>query len=447
MVIHWAQFFFETVSVFFPGFWRMSSLFSFDVFLLVSLVLDAHETPQIVMTAQRCTSRIIAKVWDLRVFQEFLSIETILFDISRRLRQKFSDLVFPSNLWLLKSRGNILSSHHPIILCCVIVFLCFAFSSLSLLSNGWGWVTGNRGSELRRVEQASHRSHLAIFAYNFAFFGAFWFDVLYIILFYYIFAMFAVAIEISSHYSCYSWISQATGTFMFMSLDKHGEERRASKILLDGRGKLWECWVKNGEAWEFHAFLTCDVPLEPQTMQERLLIFSNNPGSKGADGGRAHAERMVNEMVQELGNTGTRQTWPSKSFLSPTPNINRIWQIFLSLWLLFFGSSLKRTHFPRGRKNSVAIPVAAAAATRARALDAETPERGNSKLEMSKCIHRIGGLKFEDILTFFPHIVYGCYSWKGGHLRDLKGWFWSCIWEKTLSPLPPYRCLAGTEAY
>ena len=76
----------------------MSSLFSFDVFLLVSLVLDAHETPQIVMTAQRCTSRIIAKVWDLRVFQEFLSIETILFDISRRLRQKFSDLVFPSNL-------------------------------------------------------------------------------------------------------------------------------------------------------------------------------------------------------------------------------------------------------------------------------------------------------------------------------------------------------------
>ena len=95
----------------------------------------------------------------------------------------------------------------------------------------------------------------------------------------------------------------------------------------------------------------------------------------------------------------------------------------------------------------MAIPVAAAAATRARALDAETPERGNSKLEMSKCIHRIGGLKFEDILTFFPHIVYGCYSWKGGHLRDLKGWFWSCIWEKTLSPLPPYRCLAGTEAY
>ena len=33
--------------------------------------------------------------------------------------------------------------------------------------------------------------------------------------------------------------------------------------------------------------------------EERLLIFSNNPGSKTGDGGRAHAERMVNEMVQE----------------------------------------------------------------------------------------------------------------------------------------------------
>ncbi|CAK9117589.1 unnamed protein product [Durusdinium trenchii] len=63
-----------------------------------------------------------------------------------------------------------------------------------------GWVTGNRGSELRRVEQA-------------------------------------------------------TGTFMFMALDKHGEER--------------------------------------------LLIFSANAGSKTGDGGRMHAERMVNEMVQE----------------------------------------------------------------------------------------------------------------------------------------------------
>jgi hypothetical protein len=33
--------------------------------------------------------------------------------------------------------------------------------------------------------------------------------------------------------------------------------------------------------------------------EERLLIFSNNPGSKTGDGGRAHAERMVNEMVQD----------------------------------------------------------------------------------------------------------------------------------------------------
>eukprot|EP00434_Breviolum_minutum_P005674 symbB.v1.2.004998.t1/scaffold288.1/size478366/28 len=73
-------------------------------------------------------------------------------------------------------------------------------TEMHIPDNCKGWVTGNRGSELRRVEQA-------------------------------------------------------TGTFMFMSLDKHGEER--------------------------------------------LLIFSNNPGSKAADGGRAHAERMVNEMVQE----------------------------------------------------------------------------------------------------------------------------------------------------
>ena len=33
--------------------------------------------------------------------------------------------------------------------------------------------------------------------------------------------------------------------------------------------------------------------------EERLLIFSNNPGSKTGDGGRAHAERMVTEMVQD----------------------------------------------------------------------------------------------------------------------------------------------------
>eukprot|EP00927_Polykrikos_kofoidii_P054299 TRINITY_DN48735_c0_g1_i1.p1 TRINITY_DN48735_c0_g1~~TRINITY_DN48735_c0_g1_i1.p1 ORF type:complete len:930 (+),score=164.06 TRINITY_DN48735_c0_g1_i1:99-2888(+) len=63
-----------------------------------------------------------------------------------------------------------------------------------------GWVTGNRGSELRRMEQAS-------------------------------------------------------GTYMFMALDSKGEER--------------------------------------------LLIFGVNPGSKNSDGGRVHAERMVNDMIQE----------------------------------------------------------------------------------------------------------------------------------------------------
>jgi len=63
-----------------------------------------------------------------------------------------------------------------------------------------GWVTGNRGSELRRVEQE-------------------------------------------------------TATFMFMALDRQGEER--------------------------------------------LLIFASNPGSKMGVGGRMHAERMVNEMIQE----------------------------------------------------------------------------------------------------------------------------------------------------
>lgn len=73
-------------------------------------------------------------------------------------------------------------------------------TEMHIPENCKGWVTGNRGSELRRVEQA-------------------------------------------------------TGTFMFMALDKHGEER--------------------------------------------LLIFSANAGSKTGDGGRMHAERMVNEMVQE----------------------------------------------------------------------------------------------------------------------------------------------------
>jgi len=63
-----------------------------------------------------------------------------------------------------------------------------------------GWVTGNRGSELRRVEQE-------------------------------------------------------TGTYMFMALDRHGGER--------------------------------------------LLIFSVDPGTKTGDGGRMHAERLINEMIQD----------------------------------------------------------------------------------------------------------------------------------------------------
>jgi len=67
-------------------------------------------------------------------------------------------------------------------------------------ANCKGWVTGNRGSELRRMEQNS-------------------------------------------------------GTYMFMALDAKGEER--------------------------------------------LLIFGANRGSKNREGGRLHAERMVNEMIQE----------------------------------------------------------------------------------------------------------------------------------------------------
>ena len=35
--------------------------------------------------------------------------------------------------------------------------------------------------------------------------------------------------------------------------------------------------------------------------QERLLIFSVDAGSKTSDKGRAAAERLVNEMVQDLG--------------------------------------------------------------------------------------------------------------------------------------------------
>merc|ERR1719230_990813 len=67
-------------------------------------------------------------------------------------------------------------------------------------ANCKGWVTGNRGSELRRVE-----------------------------------------VE--------------TGTFLFMANDPHGEER--------------------------------------------LLILSADPGDKQGEGGRAHAERLINEMIQE----------------------------------------------------------------------------------------------------------------------------------------------------
>merc|ERR1712007_309713 len=63
-----------------------------------------------------------------------------------------------------------------------------------------GWVTGNRGSELRRVEQE-------------------------------------------------------TSTFLFMAFDRNGEER--------------------------------------------LLIFGADPGAKTRNGGRMHAERLINEMVQE----------------------------------------------------------------------------------------------------------------------------------------------------
>lgn len=78
-----------------------------------------------------------------------------------------------------------------------------------------GWVTGNRGSELRRVEQE-------------------------------------------------------TGTYMFMALDKRGDER--------------------------------------------LLIFSVDPGTKTGTGGRMHAERMINEMIQEkLRGDGDRGRSDSRS--------------------------------------------------------------------------------------------------------------------------------------
>jgi len=73
-------------------------------------------------------------------------------------------------------------------------------TEMHIPDNCKGWVTGNRGSELRRVEAE-------------------------------------------------------TGTYLFMAQDKHGEER--------------------------------------------LLIFGENPGTKTGEGGRMHAERKINEMVQE----------------------------------------------------------------------------------------------------------------------------------------------------
>jgi len=83
-----------------------------------------------------------------------------------------------------------------------------------------GWVTGNRGSELRRVEQE-------------------------------------------------------TGTYMFMALDRHGDER--------------------------------------------LLIFSVQAGTKTGEGGRMHAERLINEMIQDkLRGDGGRGKSDSRS-RSPPP--------------------------------------------------------------------------------------------------------------------------------
>lgn len=73
-------------------------------------------------------------------------------------------------------------------------------TEMHIPDNCKGWVTGNRGSELRRVEQE-------------------------------------------------------TGTYMFMALDRRGDER--------------------------------------------LLIFAADPGTKSGIGGRMHAERLINEMVQE----------------------------------------------------------------------------------------------------------------------------------------------------
>ncbi|CAK0849770.1 unnamed protein product [Prorocentrum cordatum] len=91
-------------------------------------------------------------------------------------------------------------------------------TEMHIPDNCKGWVTGNRGSELRRVEEE-------------------------------------------------------TGTYMFMALDRRGEER--------------------------------------------LLIFSADEGTKMGTGGRMHAERLINEMVQdklrEDGNRGGRSDSRSRS--------------------------------------------------------------------------------------------------------------------------------------
>eukprot|EP00928_Gymnodinium_smaydae_P034692 TRINITY_DN2452_c1_g1_i1.p1 TRINITY_DN2452_c1_g1~~TRINITY_DN2452_c1_g1_i1.p1 ORF type:complete len:735 (-),score=183.67 TRINITY_DN2452_c1_g1_i1:147-2351(-) len=87
-----------------------------------------------------------------------------------------------------------------------------------------GWVTGNRGSELRRMELAS-------------------------------------------------------GTYMFMALDSKGDER--------------------------------------------LLIFGVDAGIKGQDGGRAHAERMVNEMIQEKQRDDTRRRARARSDSRRRPSPSR----------------------------------------------------------------------------------------------------------------------------
>merc|ERR1719230_1258254 len=108
--------------------------------------------------------------------------------------------------WLLQQRrGMVTVSSHGRDDC----------TEMHVPANCKGWVTGNRGSELRRVE-----------------------------------------VE--------------TGTFLFMANDPHGEER--------------------------------------------LLILGADPGEKQGEGGRAHAERLINEMIQEkLQNDGGRDDSRSRS--------------------------------------------------------------------------------------------------------------------------------------